>query len=62
VNFGMVDKKLLELKTFAKVIDSCENRRIMMRRLNGLVAGYSRGYNNNPRRINALKEIIKNYK
>lgn len=57
-----VDRKLLELKTFARVIDSCEDRKELMRRLNGVKLGFSKASVCDNSRLVAWGELIKKYK
>lgn len=57
-----VDRKLLELKTFARVIDSSNNRKELMRRMNGVKLGFSRSAKCANPRLSAWEELIKKYK
>lgn len=57
-----VDRKLLELKTFARVIDSSNDRKELMRRMNGVKLGFSRNAKCDNTRLSVWEELIKKYK
>lgn len=57
-----VDRKLLELKTFARVIDSCDDRKELMRKLNGVKQGFSRNTKFRNPRLEIWGDLIKKYK
>ena len=59
------DCKEDDLRRFASIIDSSENRKQMMQRLNGVLAGYRRSKNvsiTTLDRISALENLIIKFK
>ena len=57
-----VDRKLLELKTFARVIDSCDDRKELMRKLNGVKSGFERNSQFRNPRLSIWGDLIRKYK
>jgi hypothetical protein len=58
---NMRDCKEKDLRCFAVIIDTSDNRKQMLQRLNGLLAGYKRGKNVSQTtvdRISALENLI----